>query len=446
MPTNTYVALARTTGDGSTATITFSSIPSTYTDLIIVANVTNSNGSDSLSLRFNGDTGSNYSYTVLGNNGSTPESYRSSNNTYMQVGMELDTAPCPNIIHVMNYANTTTNKTVISRSGQGDTRTRANVGLWRSTSAITSITLRNPSGAGAYSTGSTFSLYGIQAEGVSPAVKATGGAIYSDDLYYYHVFGSTGTFTPLSSLSVDYLVVAGGGGGGAGGGAAGTGGGGAGGLLTGTTTVSSAQTVTIGGGGAGGTGSGAQGANSVFGSFTSIGGGSGVTFPGTANSTGGTGGSGGGASSVFGSYLSTGGSATSGQGFAGGKGTVAGTFAGGGGGGAGAVGADAATNGGNGGAGLTSSLTNAIGAATGIGQLVSSSYYFAGGGGGGTEPNAGNAASTGGAGGGGAGRFNTGSPVNGTANLGGGGGGASGTSVNGASGGSGVVIVRYTKA
>jgi hypothetical protein len=163
MPTATYEKIQTTTGNGSTATITFSTIPATYTDLVIVASVINSNGSDSLSLRLNGDTGSNYSYTVLGNSGSTPESYRSSNNTYMQCGLELDTSPAPNIIHVMNYANTTTNKTVIARGGQGDIRTRAIVGLWRSTAAITSITLRNPSGAGAYSTSSTFTLYGIKA-------------------------------------------------------------------------------------------------------------------------------------------------------------------------------------------------------------------------------------------------------------------------------------------
>ncbi len=160
---STYTPIATTTGNGSSATITFSSIPSTYTDLVIVATLTNTNGSDSLSLRFNSDTGTNYSYTVLGNNGSTPESYRSSNNTFMQVGLELDTAPCPNIIQVMNYANTTTNKTVIARGGQADIRTRAIAGLWRSTAAINSITLRNPSGAGAYSTSSTFTLYGIQA-------------------------------------------------------------------------------------------------------------------------------------------------------------------------------------------------------------------------------------------------------------------------------------------
>ncbi len=160
---STYTPIATTTGNGSSSTITFSSIPSTYTDLVIVATLTNSNGSDSLTVRFNGDTGTNYSTTVLGNNGSTAESYRLSNSTSIYAGIELDTAPCVNIINVMNYTNTTTNKTIVSRGNQGDVRTRAIVGLWRSTAAINSITLRNPSGAGAYSTSSTFTLYGIQA-------------------------------------------------------------------------------------------------------------------------------------------------------------------------------------------------------------------------------------------------------------------------------------------
>jgi hypothetical protein len=62
----------------------------------------------------------------------------------------------------MNYSNTTTYKTWLSRSGASDRATEALVGLWRSTSAITTIALSIDAGA-TYSTGSTFTLYGIAA-------------------------------------------------------------------------------------------------------------------------------------------------------------------------------------------------------------------------------------------------------------------------------------------
>lgn len=441
MATNTYVALAKTTGDGSTATITFNSIPSTYTDLVIVANLTNSNGSDSLSLRFNGDTGSNYSYTVLGNNGNTPESYRSSNNTYMQVGMELDTAPCVNIIHIMNYANTTTNKTVIARGNQADVRTRAIAGLWRSTSAITSITLRNPSGAGAYSTSSTFSLYGIAAASVG--AKATGGTIYSDSQYYYHVFGSTGTFTPLQSLSADVLVVAGGGGGGVDNGGAG----GAGGLSyqSARSLTTTGYSITVGGGGAAGTSAGTKrgstGGNSTFDTITSNGGGGGGEGT-VAGVTGGSGGAGGyGASGGAANQGNTGGA--TGFGFAGGASSGSSPYACGGGGGAGAVGATGTgTTAGVGGVGVAT--YSSWGVATGTGENVSGTYYYAGGGGGSIA--GANAGGLGGYGGGGKGSGNSTAAVNALANTGGGGGGgvtSPGTAAS--NGGSGIVIVRYAK-
>jgi hypothetical protein len=66
------------------------------------------------------------------------------------------------------------------------------LGLWRSTAAITSITLYWRSNI---AVGSTFSLYGIAAEG---AAYASGGYVTSDSQYYYHTFTSSGTFTPTS--------------------------------------------------------------------------------------------------------------------------------------------------------------------------------------------------------------------------------------------------------
>jgi hypothetical protein len=452
MATNTYVALDETTVSGtSTATITFASIPSTYTDLVIVGNLGSETTNAFPYLQFNGDTGSNYSYTELFGTGSSALSSRSSNNTQLfnsNVSVKQGAINSNVVYHIMNYANTTTYKTSLSRQSTVDAAdyngSLAAVGLWRgstgsSTEAITSVSIKLTRGGTPYnfSDGSTFSLYGIAAEGVSPAAKATGGAIYSDADYYYHVFGASGTFTPVSTLSCDVLVVAGGAGGGAGGG----GGGGAGAFRTFTTQAFpiASYSVTIGAGGAAQTGSnqrGNAGVDSTVNSLTSVGGGGGGAY---ATNNGITGGSGGGAGSD--GTTGTGGAGQTG-GNNGGNVTANVNLAGGGGGGAGAVGAaNSGTTGGAGGIGSSTAISG--GSTTGLGQLSGGVYYFAGGGGGGVNSGAG-PAGAGGLGGGGAGGLNAVGRASGTANTGGGGGGS--TNTLGTAGGSGIIIIRYLKA
>lgn len=453
MATNTYVALDKVTLGSSAASVTFSSISSAYTDLILVISGKYTASTDaSPSLRFNNDSSSNYSATGIDGNGSSASSFRLSNQTDAIAG-SMSGEQSVSIIQVMNYSNTTTYKTTISRGNNPSNRTRAYVSLWRSTAAINRIDVLT-SDPNNFAVGTTFSLYGIQAQGVSPAAKATGGAIYSDDTYYYHVFGSTGTFTPLQSLSADVLVVAGGGGGGRIIG----GGGGAGGVLafTSQSLTATGYTVTVGGGGSGAITSsytaGTVGGDSQFGALTLVkGGGAGGGF----QAIGGNGGSGGGAGGGNTSY--SGGTATSGQGYAGGNSPGNSWYSPGGGGGAGGAGqaGQSATKAGDGGVGT--STYSSWGTATGVGQNVSGTYYLAGGGGGGIST-AGATASNAGAGGyGGGGRGGYTSPstdyagVAGTANTGGGGGAAPNdytglnTNTEGKNGGSGVVIVRYAK-
>lgn len=452
MATNTYTALVSTTVSGSsTSSVTLSLSGITgYTDLIIVATPKHATQLADFTCRFNSDTTGNskYSSTMLKGDGSSATSYQNSNQAQATLG-EADTNNFnPFIIQINNYANTTTYKTIISRSSTPAYYTAAWSSLWRDTSAITSITLA-PLYGGAFGgqnlvAGTTFTVYGIAAAG--QGAKATGGTLYADDTYYYHVFGASGTFTPTQSLSADVLVVAGGGGttGGMGGG------GGAGGLLvyTSQSLTATGYTCTVGGGGTAQTSNtnrGGNGSNSQFGALTaSVGGGGGT---GQSASGGGlSGGSGGG-----GAYNNTtGGAGTSGQGYAGGAGTGSTpSVGGGGGGGAGAVGADATSSvAGAGGAGFTSSFINAIGAAVGVGQLISGNYYIAGGGGGGARlvtPGG-----LGGYGGGGTGgNYYNSIVTNGTsglANTGSGGGGGTDVQGGGGAGGSGVVIVRYAKA
>lgn len=444
MATNTYVALDKVTVGTATNTITFTGINQGYTDLVLVGAFSCS-AATGTAFRFNGDSGSNYSYTGLEGNGSSAFSGRNSNAT--NTGWTYDTTAngqVNGIAYFNNYSNTTTYKTLLTRFNTPATQTGTSVNLWRNTSAITSITLT--AGSGNFNIGSTFSLYGIAAASVG--AKATGGTIYSDDTYYYHVFGSTGTFTPLQSLSVDSLVIAGGGG------AGGTigGGGGAGGLTyyASQSLTATGYTVTVGGGGAGTPANtdakGSNGSNSQFAALTaSVGGGGGGDYGTSGIAPGANGGSGGGASGYDGGPWN-GGTATSGQGFAGGTGnTSAAGFAAGGGGGAGGAGVNGNVSGGS---GTAVAGNGGIGSNTYATWLTATGFgvngYIAAGGGGGLLSGA--TVGTGGTGGGGNGS-STGNGSAALANSGsGGGGGAYAYGYSGGNGGSGLVIVRYAKA
>jgi hypothetical protein len=157
---STYTPIATTTL-GSAGTVTFSSIPSTYTDLIVVAAGT-ATGNGQFSLRFNGGT-SLYSTTTLTANGSGAGSTRETAPTYLQLGYYeyFDSNQTVAIGHIMNYANTTTFKTVISRTSNASAGVGASVGLWRSTAAINSVTVL-PTAAYNFSAGTVVSLYGVK--------------------------------------------------------------------------------------------------------------------------------------------------------------------------------------------------------------------------------------------------------------------------------------------
>lgn len=161
---NTYVALATQTLGSNTNTVTFSSISSAYTDLVIVANGTVTVNTDAPWLQFNGDTGSNYSTTILQGNGTSATSTRYTSQTKIFSNYQYGWYNGNNnttIAHIMNYSNSTTYKTVLIRDTNPTADTSAGVGLWRSTAAITSISII--AGGSNFATGTTFSLYGILA-------------------------------------------------------------------------------------------------------------------------------------------------------------------------------------------------------------------------------------------------------------------------------------------
>jgi len=163
----TYEPIATTTLSSAAATVTFSSISGSYTDLVLVCNGGVTIAAANAHLRFNSDTGSNYSDTNITGTGSAVSSSRSTSQTSCilnSYGYPENDMNWNCIAHIMNYSNTTTYKTLLSRSNQADNGVSALVGLWRSTAAITSIDIISIfSGSPQFSIGTTFTLYGIKA-------------------------------------------------------------------------------------------------------------------------------------------------------------------------------------------------------------------------------------------------------------------------------------------
>jgi hypothetical protein len=162
----TYEPIATTTLGAAAANITFSTIPATYTDLRLVI-VARGTTADNCSIQFNNDTGTNYSETGLQGNGSAVASWRRTNVAYIRL---TNAAGLPTVANtflmntydIFNYAGSTY-KTVLGvnsndQNGSGDTGRLA--GLWRSTSAITSIKIFTNFGAD-FTIGTTATLYGI---------------------------------------------------------------------------------------------------------------------------------------------------------------------------------------------------------------------------------------------------------------------------------------------
>jgi hypothetical protein len=159
----TYEAIATNTLGSNQTSVTFNSLGA-YTDIIIVTKATYATTLDaSMLLTFNGDTGSNYSATNLAGNGSAASSGRRTSATSIEFDRASNTVPSAGITHIMNYGNSTTYKTILSRFNTSNSVLGVWLGLWRNTAAITSLTITGSSGV-SFATGSTFTLYGIKAE------------------------------------------------------------------------------------------------------------------------------------------------------------------------------------------------------------------------------------------------------------------------------------------
>lgn len=165
--TSTEVAIATTTLSSAASTVNFTSISSAYTDLRVVFVGTVTANGETLYYRFNSDSGTNYSITQLWANGGTdPVSSRrltSASQLSTTYAYSLhDTTPQLITFDIFSYAGSTNKTTLGNHAGDnnGVGGVDLTVGLWRSTSAITSINIF-ASGGTTFKTGSTFTLYGI---------------------------------------------------------------------------------------------------------------------------------------------------------------------------------------------------------------------------------------------------------------------------------------------
>lgn len=160
----TYEPIATNTLASAATSITFSSIPATYTDLRLSITPKASAGAIVLvRLQFNSDTANNYSYTSLMGNGTAASSNRNSNNDTMGMNGSI---PANGVgfytYDIFSYAGSTfkTALYTLSADANGSGDMGSTVGLWRSTAAITTIKIDFLNSA---AIGTTATLYGIKA-------------------------------------------------------------------------------------------------------------------------------------------------------------------------------------------------------------------------------------------------------------------------------------------
>ena len=159
----TYEPIATTILGSSASTITLSSIPSTYTDLVLTANYEASSAAASGGIQLNGDTtAGNYFFEHLANMGSSATGGERVGNRGWLNWKYGSTTNTSNIfeMHILQYANTSISKTALMRGGN-TAHNELLVGRWNSTAAINSITLDGSYGGFNFLSGATVTLWGI---------------------------------------------------------------------------------------------------------------------------------------------------------------------------------------------------------------------------------------------------------------------------------------------
>lgn len=165
----TYDCLATITLSSTANTIVFSSISQSYTDLILVGRTSSASG-NTPRFRLNGDSGTNYDHWEFYTSTTSPASNSSTNDSVGTFGYSFtasapySTDPGIFIANFADYSNTSKQKPVLVHWGNRADGVGFMINNWRSTSAVTSITISSGSNfpSSATSIGSVFTLYGIK--------------------------------------------------------------------------------------------------------------------------------------------------------------------------------------------------------------------------------------------------------------------------------------------
>jgi hypothetical protein len=156
VPTPTYDLIASNVLGSSASSVTFSSIPATYRDLVVVVTGKRTSGADYMGIEFNEDFSDNYFNVRMYGDGSSATSQSFSGYSSGRAVDYMNTNFGLSIIHIMDYAQSK-HKTILAR-GNSTSLVYSAANRWANTAAITSLTLRN---GGSFDTGSSFYLYGI---------------------------------------------------------------------------------------------------------------------------------------------------------------------------------------------------------------------------------------------------------------------------------------------
>jgi len=159
--TPTHVLLNQVTLAASSSSVTFSSIPQIYGDLVLVTDHTVSVAANKL-VTFNGDGGSNYPWVYMGGNGSNAVSGTNTSTSLLVEALAAGSATerLLTIVNIMDYSATDKHKTALVRNGRGSQGTDAIASRWASISPIVTISIGLNNNA-SFAIGSTFSLYGV---------------------------------------------------------------------------------------------------------------------------------------------------------------------------------------------------------------------------------------------------------------------------------------------
>ena len=159
--TPTYVLLNQITLAASASSVTFSNIPQTFGDLVLIMEHTTSVAANKL-VRFNGDGGSNYPWVYMGGNGTSAISGTNTSTSLLVEALAAGstTERLLTIVNIMDYSATDKHKTALTRNGRASQGTDAIACRWANTAAITSISIELNNSA-SFPSASTFSLYGV---------------------------------------------------------------------------------------------------------------------------------------------------------------------------------------------------------------------------------------------------------------------------------------------